>query len=41
MLQRIASGSVFSDQDKLLSPLNEYLAHSSKRFADWFIACNV
>ncbi|KAG0744590.1 hypothetical protein G6F57_004214 [Rhizopus arrhizus] len=38
MLQRIASGSVFSDQDKLLSPLNEYLAHSSKRFADWFIA---
>ncbi|CAO3672612.1 unnamed protein product [Rhizopus stolonifer] len=37
MLQRIASGSAFSDQDKLLSPLNEYLSHASKRFANWFI----
>ncbi|CAO3680444.1 unnamed protein product [Rhizopus microsporus] len=37
MLQRIASGSTFSEEDRLLSPLNEYLEHSSKRFAQWFM----
>ncbi|KAI9256880.1 Rho GTPase activation protein [Sporodiniella umbellata] len=37
MLQRIASGSTFSEQDTLLSTLNDYLSHASKRFASWFI----
>ncbi|KAG1495134.1 hypothetical protein G6F46_001406 [Rhizopus delemar] len=37
MLQRIASGSTFPEQDKLLYTLNEYLVHASKRFADWVI----
>jgi Ras GTPase-activating-like protein IQGAP2/3 len=41
MLQRIASGSTFPEQDKLLYTLNEYLLHASKRFADWVITCKV
>lgn len=41
MLQRIASGSTFSEEDRLLSPLNEYLEHSSKRFAQWFMTCKI
>lgn len=41
MLQRIASGSTFSEEDRLLSPLNEYLEHASKRFAQWFMTRKV
>jgi hypothetical protein len=37
MLQQISSGKIFDSDDIFLAPLNDYVFHAGKRFADWFM----
>ncbi|SAM08885.1 hypothetical protein [Absidia glauca] len=37
MLQQISSGKIFDSDDIFLAPLNDYVFHAGKRFAEWFM----
>jgi hypothetical protein len=40
MLQQISSGKIFDSDDIFLAPLNDYVFHAGKRFAEWFMQGN-
>ncbi|KAI8391606.1 RasGAP C-terminus-domain-containing protein [Radiomyces spectabilis] len=37
MLQAVSSGRLFTAQDMFLAPLNDYVAHATKQFNQWFM----